>query len=216
MILTVLFELHDRNSGITLAEFAKAIALDMLLAAEIIVNTFSKCTGTFSVYDTDGRKVGNVSIVKIFIQLHDRLVNGLSKQIDLCADRCRFGHFDLAGTGLAEIASGDHGIIQFFQIPDVYLRTQDSHLNKQVAFCIRQRADRTFEVQAQYLYAVADVQIFGGKLFMRFFRSRILRRKLFVNCGHFLTQFAAFLSMSLADTPAAFPYFWKLRIVVSA
>ena len=72
LILTVLFELHDRNSGITLAEFAKAIALDMLLAAEIIVNTFSKCTGTFSVYDTDGRKVGNVSIVKIFIQLHDR------------------------------------------------------------------------------------------------------------------------------------------------
>ena len=187
MILTVLFELYDRNSGITLAEFAKAIALDMLLAAEIIVNTFSKCTGTFSVYDTDGRKVGNVSIVKIFIQLHDRLVNGLSEQIDLCADRCRFGHFDLAGTGLAEIASGDHGIIQFFQIPDVYLRMQDSHLNKQVAFCIRQRADRTFEVQAQYLYAVADAQIFGGKLFMRFFRSCILRRKLFVNCGHFLT-----------------------------
>ena len=51
----------------------------MLLAAEIIVNTFSKCTGTFSVYDTDGRKVGNVSIVKIFIQLHDRLVDGLSE-----------------------------------------------------------------------------------------------------------------------------------------
>ena len=33
-----LFELHDRNSGITFAEFTKAIALDMLLAAEIIVN----------------------------------------------------------------------------------------------------------------------------------------------------------------------------------
>ena len=88
--------------------------------------------------------MGNVGIIEIFIQLHNRLVNGLSEQVDFCTDGCRFGDFDLAGAGFAEIASGEHSIIQFFQIPDVYLGTQDPHLNEQVAFCIRQRADRSF------------------------------------------------------------------------
>ena len=124
----------------------------------------------------------------------------LPKQIDLRADGCRFGHFDLAGTGLAEIASGDHGIIQFFQIPDVYLRTQDSHLNKQVAFFA---SGSVLTVPLRFRLSTFMLSPMCRSLAVSCLCDFDLHssQKLFVNCGHF--------SHVVCRVP--FPCLWQTR-----
>ena len=50
-----------------------------------------------------------ICIIQIFIQFRDGFVDGAAKQVDLNADRGRFGHLDLTGAGALHIRCGDHG-----------------------------------------------------------------------------------------------------------
>ena len=73
---------------------------DMLLAFQVIVYTFSKCTGTLTVNDSYCFEMCDICIIQIFVQLCNRLVNGFAEKVDLGGDACRFGHADLSGSGL--------------------------------------------------------------------------------------------------------------------
>ena len=73
------------------------------------MDAFSEGTGTFSVNDTDTWNMCQICIIQIFIQFRDGFVDGAAKQVDLNADRGRFGHLDLTGAGALHIRCGDHG-----------------------------------------------------------------------------------------------------------
>ena len=68
------FKGYDGNACVSLAELTQMIFLHNLAAAQIIVYGFSECTGSFSVNDTDRGKVGDISVIQIFIQLRNGFI----------------------------------------------------------------------------------------------------------------------------------------------
>ena len=113
----------------------------MLLAAQIIVYRFSKRPCSLSVYDAHARHVGEVGVVQVFIQLGDRLVGSLSEQIDLDADGSGFRHSDFPAASLTLVGRRCLDVGDFFQILNIYLRAQNTHLYEEISLCVRKRAD---------------------------------------------------------------------------
>ena len=55
----------------------------MFLAFQIIVYTFSQSTGSFTVNDTDGFQMGDISVIQLFVKFRNCLVYGLAEQVNL-------------------------------------------------------------------------------------------------------------------------------------
>ena len=62
----------------------------------MLVDTGAKRSGSFSVNHPDLRKMGNIGIIQVFIQLRNRLIYSQSQQVDFRRDRSRFGNLDSA------------------------------------------------------------------------------------------------------------------------
>ena len=57
----------------------------------------AESAGSLAVYDTDGREMGKVGIVQIFIKLGKRFVHGFAKKIDFSGNVHGFGHLHTSG-----------------------------------------------------------------------------------------------------------------------
>ena len=62
----------------------------------MLVYAGTKSSGSFSVNHPNLRKMGNIGIIQIFIQLRNRLIYSQTQQVDFRRDRSRFGNFDSA------------------------------------------------------------------------------------------------------------------------
>ena len=138
----------------------------MLLALQVIVDTFAEGTGTFSVNDTDGFHVCDIGVIQIFIQLCNCLIYGFSEKIDLCGNAGCLGHTDLSGAGTLHGRSGDHRLVHKLQIGDMNLGTYDTHLHKEISFGIRMTGNCSFQIQAEHLYGIAKRKIGWLQLFL--------------------------------------------------
>ena len=85
-------------------------------------------------------------------------VHGHADQVDFRADGRRFGHLDIAAAGGAFSGSRTFCLSQIFQVINIYLGSEDSHLDKEIAFGIGKGADSALQVQAQYADPVPDMQ----------------------------------------------------------
>lgn len=63
----------------------------------MVLHGTAESTGSFAVYDTDGRKMCKVGIVQIFIKLGKRFVHGFAKKIDFSGNVHGFGHLHTSG-----------------------------------------------------------------------------------------------------------------------
>ena len=64
----------------------------------MLMDRSSQSTGSASMYDTDLRKMGEVSVIQIFVEDRHRLVRGHSDQIDFRGDREGLRHLDLSAS----------------------------------------------------------------------------------------------------------------------
>ena len=64
----------------------------------MLMDRSSQSTGSPSVYNADLRKMGEVSIIQIFVEDRHRLVRGHSDQIDFRGDREGLRHLDLSAS----------------------------------------------------------------------------------------------------------------------
>ena len=78
------FEFYDCNTGIALAKFTETVGCDMLLVFQVIVYTFSKCAGSFTMDNTDSFQMSDISIIQIFVKLCNSFIYRFAKQVDLC------------------------------------------------------------------------------------------------------------------------------------
>ena len=91
-LLFVLSKLYNGNAGAAFPKLSKPVGGHMPAVSEKLVHGFFQCACTAAVNDTDLGKMGQIGIVKIFVQLGNGLVRGLPDEVDLRRDREGFGH----------------------------------------------------------------------------------------------------------------------------
>ena len=92
----LLFKSDNGYACVAFAELCEMEFGNVLQAAEIVVDAFAQSAGSFSVDNADAWQMRKVSVVQIFIQFRDRLVNRLAKKIDFGGDGSGFGEFQFS------------------------------------------------------------------------------------------------------------------------
>ena len=154
-----LFKVYHSHTISAFSVFTHTIGLDIIRLFTMGLHCIFQGTSTNPVYDRYLMQSGEIGIIQIFVQYCDGFIYGLSNQVYTGRDVHGFGHFNLAGIGaLPDFFFPDLSglFLQKLEILYVYLRTEDSHLDKKLSLIVGQGADSSLDPHGMDHDQIAD------------------------------------------------------------